>query len=143
MPTWDALTFSAICSVLHVHVRRNRYAIVDLLRLDALHTPDLSTQDAIRRVSPGQKFFTAVPLLLPLPPPANSACSVAPQAPNQCFWCQDMALYRLCDRWWSLVTQTQSNLLRIAVCDLMKLQQRESKHSLLLDIKVQTLQLLR
>ena len=65
VPIWDALTFSALCSVPKVHVRRIRCAIVGVLLLGALHNPVLSTQDAIRRVSPGQRLFTAVP-----PPPA-------------------------------------------------------------------------
>ena len=37
MPIWDALTFSALCSVPKVHVWRSRRTIVDVLLLGAHH----------------------------------------------------------------------------------------------------------
>ena len=50
------MTFSALCSVLHVYVRRNQLDVSDWLPLGALCDPDLSTRDEIGRVSTGQKL---------------------------------------------------------------------------------------
>ena len=88
VPTWNALTFSALCSVLHVYFRRNQLDTSDWLPLGALCDPDLSTRDDIGRVSAGQKFSIPAPPLLRSPPctSTKSACSVAFRAPAQCFW---------------------------------------------------------
>ena len=127
------MTLSALCSVLHVYVRRNQLDISDWLPLGALCDPDLSTRDEIGRVSAGQKFSIPAPPLLRSPPAHRQTQRVASRPePQTNVFGQDIASYTLYVRLLGLVTQIQSNLPCSSLCDMRRFLQRKASVSCLI-----------